>query len=304
MNWFKSLWKQLTAPPGVPVRPLRLATPTGAQTPIQPSAAGGPSVPSMRSEETLPNFSPRAQQVLALARKEAKTLKHNFVGTEHLLLAFATFGQGTAASVLTKMGVQFDTVRAELVKALGAGPDQKIIGNIPFTPRVKKVLALAVKESRALRHDYVGTGHILLGLLREGDGIAARILKNLNVELEPARQMLLKEIDPNYTPPPPAEKSPMQTNPAPAKPVRAPVDTTLRYDIYCVERNQKVVVYRNVLIKAARALFPRNDYDHFSDFIEFEQADGQTVFVSKSSIIRFCQFGVKPEPEDLSGPEK
>src|SRR5262245_13313098 len=84
-------------------------------------------------------------------------------------------------------------------KQAGTGPDQKMIGNIPYTPRVKKVLALAAKEAKALNHTYVGTEHILLGLLREGDGVAARVLKNLDVDIEQTRQEILKELDPNFT---------------------------------------------------------------------------------------------------------
>ena len=144
------------------------------------------------------NFTPRAQQVLALARKEADRFNHNFVGTEHLLLGLIKLGQGVAVNVLQKMHLDLETVRMEVEKQVGTGPDQKMIGNIPYTPRVKKVLALAQKEARALNHTYVGTEHILLGLLREGDGVAARVLKNLDVDIEQTRQEILKELDPNF----------------------------------------------------------------------------------------------------------
>jgi ATP-dependent Clp protease ATP-binding subunit ClpC len=150
------------------------------------------------SEEAMNNFTPRAQQVLALARKEADRFNHNFVGTEHLLLGLIKLGQGVAVNVLQKMGLDLETVRMEVEKQVGTGPDQKMIGNIPYTPRVKKVLALASKEAKALNHTYVGTEHILLGLLREGDGVAARVLKNLDVDIEQTRQEILKELDPNF----------------------------------------------------------------------------------------------------------
>src|SRR5512136_1715443 len=150
------------------------------------------------SEEAMNNFTPRAQQVLALARKEADRFNHNFVGTEHLLLGLIKLGQGVAVNVLQKMGLDLETVRMEVEKQVGTGPDQKMIGNIPYTPRVKKVLALAAKEAKALNHTYVGTEHILLGLLREGDGVAARVLKNLDVDIEQTRQEILKELDPNF----------------------------------------------------------------------------------------------------------
>src|SRR5256714_1988255 len=151
------------------------------------------------SDEAMNNFTPRAQQVLALARKEADRFNHNFVGTEHLLLGLIKLGQGVAVNVLQKLGLDLETVRMEVEKQVGTGPDQKMIGNIPYTPRVKKVLALAAKEAKALNHTYVGTEHILLGLLREGDGVAARVLKNLDVDIEQTRQEILKELDPNFT---------------------------------------------------------------------------------------------------------
>ena len=150
------------------------------------------------SDEAMSNFTPRAQQVLALARKEADRFNHNFVGTEHLLLGLIKLGQGVAVNVLQKLGLDLDTVRLEVEKQVGTGPDQKLIGNIPYTPRVKKVLSLAAKEAKNLNHTYVGTEHILLGLLREGDGVAAKVLKNLEVDIEQTRQEILKELDPNF----------------------------------------------------------------------------------------------------------
>ncbi len=151
------------------------------------------------SDEAMSNFTPRAQQVLALARKEADRFNHNFVGTEHLLLGLIKLGQGVAVNVLQKMGLDLETVRLEVEKQVGTGPDQKQVGNIPYTPRVKKVLSLAAKEAKSLNHTYVGTEHILLGLLREGDGVAARVLKNLDVDIEQTRQEILKELDPNFS---------------------------------------------------------------------------------------------------------
>ncbi|MBI4324691.1 MAG: ATP-dependent Clp protease ATP-binding subunit [Chloroflexi bacterium] len=144
------------------------------------------------------NFTPRAQQVLALARKEADRFNHNFVGTEHLLLGLIKLGQGVAVNVLQKIGLDLETVRMEVEKLVGTGPDQKMIGNIPYTPRVKKVLSLAAKEAKALNHTYVGTEHILLGLLKEGDGVAARVLKNMDVDIDQTRAEILKELDPNF----------------------------------------------------------------------------------------------------------
>ena len=149
--------------------------------------------------EPMNNFTPRAQQVLALARKEADRFHHNYVGTEHLLLGLINLGQGVAVNVLQKMGLDLQTVRAAVEKQVGMGPESKPSGNIPYTPRVKKVLALAGKEAKALSHSYVGTEHVLLGLLREGEGVAARVLKSLDVDIERCRNEILAELDPNFS---------------------------------------------------------------------------------------------------------
>ena len=173
------------------------------------------------SEESMSNFTPRAQQVLALARKEADRLNHNFLGTEHLLLGLIKLGQGVAVNVLQAMGIDLETVRLEVEKQVGTGPDQKMIGNIPYTPRVKKVIALAQKEAKNLNHTYVGTEHLLLGLLREGDGVAAKVLRALDVDIEEARQRVLKELDPNFAAQQGGEEAPQSGEPAPEKPAAA-----------------------------------------------------------------------------------
>ena len=146
------------------------------------------------------NFTPRAQQVLQLAKKEADRFNRGYVGTEHLLLGLIALGQGVAVNVLSRLGINLETVRLEVEKAVGVGPETKTAGNLPFTPRVKKVLALAGSEARALNHSYIGTEHILLGLLREGEGVASRVLRNLNIDLEKTRNEIMKELDPNFEP--------------------------------------------------------------------------------------------------------
>ena len=145
------------------------------------------------------NFTPRAQQVLALARKEADRFNHNYVGTEHLLLGLIKLGQGVAVNVLQKMGLDLETVRMEVEKQVGSGPETKMVGNIPYTPRVKKVLALAGKEAKSLNHSYVGTEHILLGLLREQEGVAAQVLMNLGLTVENTRNQVIRALA-NKTP--------------------------------------------------------------------------------------------------------
>ncbi|MBN2685411.1 MAG: ATP-dependent Clp protease ATP-binding subunit [Pontiellaceae bacterium] len=146
------------------------------------------------------NFTPRAQQVLQLARKEAGRFNHGYVGTEHILLGLIALGHGVAVNTLQSLGIDLASVRMEVEKAVGTGPETKTIGNIPFTPRAKKVLALSASEARGLGHSYVGTEHILLGLLREGEGIAARVLENLGVDLDETRYEIMKTLDPDYDP--------------------------------------------------------------------------------------------------------
>ena len=165
------------------------------------------------------NFTPRAQQVLALARKEADRFNHNYVGTEHLLLGLIKLGQGVAVNVLQKMGLDLETVRMEVEKQVGSGPETKMVGNIPYTPRVKKVLALAGKEAKALNHSYVGTEHILLGLLKEGEGVAARVLRSLEVDIERTKMEIQKELDPNFMP---AEAEEAGGEPTSKKDVKTP----------------------------------------------------------------------------------
>jgi|APTNR8051073442_1049403.scaffolds.fasta_scaffold00052_56 ATP-dependent Clp protease ATP-binding subunit ClpC len=164
------------------------------------------------------NFTPRAQQVLQLARKEADRFNHGYVGTEHILLGIIALGQGVAVNVLQRLGVNLESVRLEVEKAVGVGPETKTVGNLPFTPRVKKVLALASSEARALNHAYVGTEHILLGLLREGEGVASRVLRNLQVDLEKTRVEIMKELDPNYDPESAEPPAQAQNSQGPATP--------------------------------------------------------------------------------------
>ena len=145
-------------------------------------------------KEPMNNFTPRAQQVLALARKEADRFHHNYVGTEHILLGLIKLGQGVAVSVLQKMGLDLETVRSAVEKQVGTGQETKPQPSIPFTPRVKKVLALAGKEAKALNHSYVGTEHILLGLLREEEGLAARVLESLDITVEEVRAQVARIV--------------------------------------------------------------------------------------------------------------
>jgi hypothetical protein len=273
VNWFKEFWKALNVP-----------------MPLE----------TERSMESLSSFTPRAQQVLGLARKEADRLHHGFVGTEHLLLGLIHLGQGTAVTVLAKLGLDLETVRSEIEKQVGTGAGIQHGLHVPYTPRVKRVLALAAKEARELNHTYVGTEHILLGLIQEQDGLAARVLKEHEVDIALTRQEILKELDPNYGAA--TEIAPSGRPPKPALADDQPdlVDTTKRYDVHCAERDQ-TVVYRNALFKGMKKLFPKSQPGILSEFIELEQADGQTVFVARSSLLKFCPHVAASGP--AAGPD-
>jgi len=146
------------------------------------------------------NFTPRAQQVLILAKSEAQKYNHDCVGTEHVLLGLIVLGQGVAVSALQSMGLDLNTVRTAVEKLSPPGGTTVQEGDIPLTPRVKKVLTLAAREARSLNYNYIGTEHLLLGLLREGEGIAAQVLRSLNVDADSIRREVLKALDPNYIP--------------------------------------------------------------------------------------------------------
>jgi ATP-dependent Clp protease ATP-binding subunit ClpC len=146
------------------------------------------------------NYTPRAQQVIQLARSEAERFNHPYVGTEHILLGLVALGSGVAVTVLDRMGISLESMRLEVEKLVGQGPETKTVGNVPFTPRAKKVLQLAATEARTLNHSYIGTEHILLGLLREGEGVAAQVLRALNVDVDTTRVEVMKELDPNFEP--------------------------------------------------------------------------------------------------------
>src|SRR5919201_144996 len=138
-------------------------------------------------------FTERARQVLALAQEEAQRFNHNYIGTEHLLLGLVREGDGVAAKVLSNLGVELNKVRSAVEFIIGRG-DRIVLGDIGLTPRAKKVIELAVDEARRLNHHYIGTEHLLLGLVREGEGIAAGVLESLGVSLEKVRTQTVKVL--------------------------------------------------------------------------------------------------------------
>ena len=136
-------------------------------------------------------FTERARKVIILAKEEARRFNHDYIGTEHILLGLIREGEGVAAAVLEKMGLDLQTIRLEVEKVVQPGPSTQILGDIPFTPRAKKALELAAEEARALGHNYIGTEHILLGIIREGESVASQVLLNLGLDLDRVRNEIM-----------------------------------------------------------------------------------------------------------------
>ena len=137
-------------------------------------------------------FTERARKVIILAKEEARRFNHDYIGTEHILLGLIREGEGVAAAVLQKIGVSLENIRLEVEKLVQPGPSTQIIGDLPFTPRAKKALELAAEEARSLGHNYIGTEHLLLGLIREGEGIASQVLLNLGMDLNSVRNEVME----------------------------------------------------------------------------------------------------------------
>src|SRR6185295_18583623 len=136
-------------------------------------------------------FTDRAKKVMNLARQEAQRFNHEYLGTEHILLGLVQEGSGVAANVLKNMNIELAKIRGEVEKIVKTGPSMVTMGQLPFTPRAKKVLELSMEEAANLGHNYIGTEHLLLGLIKENEGIAAQVLMNLGVKLEDVREEVL-----------------------------------------------------------------------------------------------------------------
>ncbi len=137
-------------------------------------------------------FTERARKVIVYAKEEARRFNHDYIGTEHLLLGLVREGEGVAAAVLQKLGLDLESIRMEIEKLVQPGPQTQVIGDIPFTPRSKKALELSAEEARALGHNYIGTEHLLLGLVKEGEGMAFRVLLNLGLDLGKLRNEVME----------------------------------------------------------------------------------------------------------------
>src|SRR4030088_835840 len=136
-------------------------------------------------------FTDRARKVMQLANQEAQRFNHEYIGTEHILLGVVKEGSGVAANVLKNLDIDLRKIRLEVEKIVQSGPDMVTMGKLPQTPRAKKVIEYSMEEARNLNHNYVGTEHILLGLLREQEGVAAQVLMNLGLKLEDVREEVL-----------------------------------------------------------------------------------------------------------------
>src|SRR6478752_5510988 len=159
------------------------------------SAGTNPGQPGSTKKRFLlfERFTERARQVVVLAQEEARTLKHNYIGTEHILLGLLREEEGLAARVLESLDITVERVRAQVVRIVGSG-EEVTSGQIPFTPRAKKVLELALREALSLGHNYIGTEHILLGLVRENEGVAARILLDFDADAEKIRNEIIRML--------------------------------------------------------------------------------------------------------------
>ena len=151
---------------------------------------------ALMSPPALAQDAPAAQQTLEFARAEAPRLNHDFVGTEHVLLGLLRSQSGIVSVVMRRLGIEFDSIRAEIEKVIGPGmPAQRVAANIPYTPRARKALVLAAKEAEDLNQAQVSPEHIFLGLIKEGEGVAAIVMKNLGVDIGRARGEIVKEMN-------------------------------------------------------------------------------------------------------------
>lgn len=185
-------------------------------------------------------FTERAQRVIMLAREESNRLRHDYIGTEHLLLGLLREGSGVAIAVLQSLGLSVDRVRKEVEKMAPSGGGTLILGDVPFTPKAKKALELAIDEASQMGHSYVGTEHLLLGLIREGEGIASRALANLSVDLEKAREVTLELLGGEMPKPNVAGSGSFQPGSAGSSKSKTPALDTFSRDLTQLARENKL----------------------------------------------------------------
>ena len=175
-------------------------------------------------------FTDRARRVVVLAQEEARLLNHSYIGTEHILLGLIHEGEGVAAKALESLGISLEAVRSQVEEIIGQGGSSPS-GHIPFTPRAKKVLELSLREALQLGHNYIGTEHILLGLIREGEGVAAQVLVKLGADLSRVRQQVIQLLSGYQGPAGRSEGStrrPAPTSAARPRTTRPPTRATAR----------------------------------------------------------------------------
>ena len=163
-------------------------------------------------------FTPRARQALLLAKRESMRFNHGYVGTEHLLLGLIALGEGVAMSVLQEKGLNLDALRLEVEKSCGQGEATMLAGELAITSGLSRVFELAAKEASAMNYNFIGTEHLLLGILREGASQAARVMRNLGVNADEVRKAVLLALDPDYLPGNSGEESPQDGTPGSASP--------------------------------------------------------------------------------------
>src|SRR5437870_9781807 len=178
----------------MPMSPIRAGWAVGRLLPRGVARSiGFLEAPRQEGKSMFERFTERARQVVVLAQEEARTLKHNYIGTEHILLGLLREEEGLAAHVLESLDITVERVRAQVVRIVGPG-DEVTPGQIPFTPRAKKVLELALREALSLGDNYIGTEHLLLGLARENEGVAARILLGVDVDADRIRSEVISTL--------------------------------------------------------------------------------------------------------------
>ena len=190
-------------------------------------------------------FTERARKVIILAKEEAKRFNHDYIGTEHILLGLIKEGESVAAAVLQNLGLSLDTIRLEVEKLVQFGPSTVVSGDIPFTPKAKKVIELAMDEARRLGHNYIGTEHLLLGLIKEGEGVASHVLMNVGLDLNKVRAEVIKLLGsttPSNEPgaPPPSAGSGMGAGPAGKSKTKTPALDAFGRDLSQLARDGKL----------------------------------------------------------------
>ena len=210
-------------------------------------------------------FTDRARRVVVLAQDEARLLNHNYIGTEHILLGLAREEGGVAARALDSLNISLEAVRQQVEEIIGQGHAAPT-GHIPFTPRAKKVLELALREALQLGHNYIGTEHILLGLIREGEGVAAQVLQKLGADLERVRQTVIQQLSGqgfgsevgswvgsgvgSYVEMHPASEEILRAVPL-CPTCSRPLERTLRYRVLSVESDEEQEESETLTVKVA-----------------------------------------------------